>query len=71
MRAMVASAFQGLLRGREVCKADGKAWDASLDLARGDIAAVMEDRIVYRWRLHYEDTFGLGGTERCRESHAA
>ena len=47
VRAMVASAFQGLLRGREVCKADGKAWDASLDLARGDIAAVMEDRIVY------------------------
>ena len=47
IRAMVTSAFQGLLRGREVCKADGKEWDAALDLARGDIAALLEDRLVF------------------------
>ena len=47
---MVTSAFQSWLRGREVCSADGKSWDAELDLARGDIAALLEDRIVFFMR---------------------
>ena len=46
VRAMVSLAFQGLLRGREVYKADGKVFDATLDLARGDIAAMLADRLV-------------------------
>ena len=46
IRAMVSFAFQGLLRGREVCAADGKAWCGSTDLARGDIVAMLIDRVV-------------------------
>ena len=50
VRAMVSLAFQGLLRGREVCKADGKGFDNTLDLARGDIAAMLADRVVVMMR---------------------
>ena len=46
VRTMVSLAFQALLRGREVCKADGKDFDRTLDLVRGDIAAMLADRVV-------------------------
>ena len=50
VRAMVTTAFQALLRGREVCSADGKSFNGELDLARGDIAALLEDRVVFFMR---------------------
>ena len=50
IRAALCTALQGLMRGREICKADGKAWRATHDLARGDIAALTADRLVFLMR---------------------
>ena len=48
MRAALATAFQGLLRGAEFTVL--KDWNAELDMSRGDVAALSVERLVLMMR---------------------
>ena len=50
VRGCCSTSFQGLLRGREAGSDAKKGWQPDLDLARGDIAALTSERLVFFMR---------------------